>query len=245
MVSPERFARGMTFDQYVAYTATPENLDRARRPPAAPAARLERAPAPDLRRHAAVAGPAGGVDVAGGPAGGTGQGAGDLRGVVVGLPPRHPGDREGRRRRPASSCASSRATASASAPLPSPIRRSRRTPTSWRSSSTGATARPSSRSPSSCSTRATCGQLYRYIEFPAVYHKDRIVGAARAARPGETAEQTRERGEPRVHGHAGARRSSTSGASAAVAEWISMLYERARVGSLGVSRADRAGGVSP
>src|SRR6267378_6762612 len=28
MVSPERFAKGMTFDQYVAFVGTPENLKR-------------------------------------------------------------------------------------------------------------------------------------------------------------------------------------------------------------------------
>src|SRR5258705_6267011 len=28
VVTPERFASGMTFDQYVAYVATPENLKR-------------------------------------------------------------------------------------------------------------------------------------------------------------------------------------------------------------------------
>jgi len=28
VVTPERFASGMTFDQYVAYVGTPENLKR-------------------------------------------------------------------------------------------------------------------------------------------------------------------------------------------------------------------------
>jgi hypothetical protein len=37
--------------------------------------------------------------------------------------------------------------------------------------------------------------LYHYIEYPAIYHKDRVVGHLRAARPGETAEQTKQRGE--------------------------------------------------
>jgi hypothetical protein len=36
--------------------------------------------------------------------------------------------------------------------------------------------------------------LYHYTEYPAIYHKDRIVyGHIRVARPGETPEQTRER----------------------------------------------------
>jgi thiol-disulfide isomerase/thioredoxin len=36
--------------------------------------------------------------------------------------------------------------------------------------------------------------LYHYVEFPATYHKDEVVGRIRAARPGETPEQARERG---------------------------------------------------
>jgi hypothetical protein len=36
--------------------------------------------------------------------------------------------------------------------------------------------------------------LYHYVEFPAIYHKDELVGGIRAARAGETPEQTRERG---------------------------------------------------
>jgi hypothetical protein len=37
-------------------------------------------------------------------------------------------------------------------------------------------------------------ELYRYVEFPAVYHKDRLVAKLRGPRPGETAEQTKARG---------------------------------------------------
>ncbi len=36
-------------------------------------------------------------------------------------------------------------------------------------------------------------ELHRYIEFPAIYHKDQIRGRQQAAKPGETAEQARER----------------------------------------------------
>lgn len=36
--------------------------------------------------------------------------------------------------------------------------------------------------------------LYHYTEFPAIYHKDRVVGAIRAAKSGESKEQTSERG---------------------------------------------------
>ena len=37
-------------------------------------------------------------------------------------------------------------------------------------------------------------ELYRYIEYPAVYRKDRVIGHLRGARPGETEEQARARG---------------------------------------------------
>jgi thiol-disulfide isomerase/thioredoxin len=37
--------------------------------------------------------------------------------------------------------------------------------------------------------------LYHYVEYPAIYRKDRVVGHLRAARPGETPEQARERGD--------------------------------------------------
>jgi hypothetical protein len=37
-------------------------------------------------------------------------------------------------------------------------------------------------------------ELYRYIEYPAIYRKDRIRGHQQAPRPGETEAQTRERG---------------------------------------------------
>ena len=36
-------------------------------------------------------------------------------------------------------------------------------------------------------------ELHRYIEYPAIYHKDRIRGHQQAARPGESAEQAAER----------------------------------------------------
>jgi hypothetical protein len=37
-------------------------------------------------------------------------------------------------------------------------------------------------------------ELHRYIEFPAIYHKDRLVAKIRGPRPGETPEETRARG---------------------------------------------------
>ncbi len=40
----------------------------------------------------------------------------------------------------------------------------------------------------------TLEYLYHYIEYPAIYHKDRVVGRLRAARPGESKEDTQQRG---------------------------------------------------
>jgi hypothetical protein len=37
-------------------------------------------------------------------------------------------------------------------------------------------------------------ELYRYVEYPAVYHKDQVIGRLRAARSGETEEQSKTRG---------------------------------------------------
>jgi hypothetical protein len=73
--------------------------------------------------------------------------------------------------------------------------------------------------------------LYTYVEFPAAYHKDRLVAALSAPRRGESEPQARERwdrefmemlGSPFFH----------VWQCAAVDEWTSMLYERVRVGSL-------------
>jgi Thioredoxin len=37
-------------------------------------------------------------------------------------------------------------------------------------------------------------ELYRYVEYPAIYHKDRVIGQLRAPRAGETEEQSTARG---------------------------------------------------
>jgi len=37
-------------------------------------------------------------------------------------------------------------------------------------------------------------ELYRYVEYPAIYHKDRVIGHLRAPRAGETDEQANARG---------------------------------------------------
>jgi len=73
--------------------------------------------------------------------------------------------------------------------------------------------------------------LYRYVEYPAIYHKDRVTGHLRAVRPGETPEQARERGDREFM----ALQQSPFfrvWACAGVDEIISALHERLTVGSL-------------
>jgi hypothetical protein len=68
-------------------------------------------------------------------------------------------------------------------------------------------------------------ELYRYIEYPAIYHKERVIGHLRTARPGETEEQARTRGGRDV----GALLESPFfdvWAQAAIAEILSALHER-------------------
>jgi Thioredoxin len=68
-------------------------------------------------------------------------------------------------------------------------------------------------------------ELHRYIEYPAVYQKERVLGALRAARPGETEEQSKARGGRDI----GALFESPFPdvwAHAAIAEIISALHER-------------------
>lgn len=73
--------------------------------------------------------------------------------------------------------------------------------------------------------------LYTYTEFPAIYHKDRVVGAIRAPKPGEAKDAAMERGLRDFFAF-----QETAffrlWASAAVDEIVSMLHERLRVGSL-------------
>lgn len=73
--------------------------------------------------------------------------------------------------------------------------------------------------------------LYHYTEYPAIYEKDRVVGELRAAKPGETPEQTQER----VAREFPALQASPFfgvWASAAVDEMISSLHRRLVLGSV-------------
>ena len=68
-------------------------------------------------------------------------------------------------------------------------------------------------------------ELYRYIEYPAIYHKDRVLAALRKARPGESEEQTKARGGRDI----GALLESPFfdvWARAGIAEIVSALHER-------------------
>jgi hypothetical protein len=73
--------------------------------------------------------------------------------------------------------------------------------------------------------------LYRYTEFPAVYRKDRIRGSLNAARPGETPEQAKQRADKEFMEMLGSPFFDVWRA-AALDEWTAILYERLRVGSL-------------
>ncbi len=68
-------------------------------------------------------------------------------------------------------------------------------------------------------------ELYRYIEYPAIYHTERVLGHFRAARPGETAEQTQARSGSDIGGLFDSPLFDVW-AHAAIAEILSALYER-------------------
>jgi thiol-disulfide isomerase/thioredoxin len=78
--------------------------------------------------------------------------------------------------------------------------------------------------------------LYHYAELPAIYDKDRIVGRIRAARPGESAEETRRRGTADFFEFQKSPFFDVY-ACAGVDEIISSLYARLFVGPLEGSRA--------
>jgi len=75
-------------------------------------------------------------------------------------------------------------------------------------------------------------ELYRYVEYPAVYRKERVIGHLRAARAGETEEEAKARGGRDI---ATLLESPFFDvwAEAAIAEILSALHERAVTGSLG------------
>jgi hypothetical protein len=72
-------------------------------------------------------------------------------------------------------------------------------------------------------------ELHRYIEYPAIYNKDRIRGHQQASRSGESAEQTKDRGM-REFVALQASPFFDVWASAAIAEILSALHEKLVVG---------------
>ena len=73
-------------------------------------------------------------------------------------------------------------------------------------------------------------ELYRYFEYPDIYHKDRIRGHQQAARSGETEEQAKER-SAREFAALQASPFFDLWASAAVDQILSALHERMVVGA--------------
>jgi hypothetical protein len=230
MVTAERFAQGMTFDQYVAYVATPENLEREAsmdRPrqdwskflkSAFETARLTEAQEQGFRWLASQPGGPAKVLVI------SEEWSSDCRrdvpmvarvAAVAGLELRiftRDGQRYGK------------------APAPDPAESpnadlmmqflNRKKGQTWQSI------------PVVAFFTRDMQPLYHYVELPAIYHKDRIVwDTIRAPKPGESPEQTRARAD-REFGELQQSPFFRVWASAAVDEMLSMLYTRLRVGSL-------------
>jgi hypothetical protein len=74
-------------------------------------------------------------------------------------------------------------------------------------------------------------ELYRSIEVPLVFRKDRLRAVQTAPRPGETAEQATQRAAREFAEMLGSPFFQVW-RDAAMAEWLSLLHERLRVGSL-------------
>jgi Thioredoxin len=74
-------------------------------------------------------------------------------------------------------------------------------------------------------------ELYRYTEFPAVYRKDRLRGSLNAAKAGETPEQAKQRADKEFMEMLGSPFFEVWRA-ATLSEWTAMLFERLRVGAL-------------
>jgi len=72
---------------------------------------------------------------------------------------------------------------------------------------------------------ADFAELYRYIEYPAIYRKDRVLGHLRAARAGETPEQAKARAGAAI-GELLESPFYDVWAQAAIAEILSALHER-------------------
>ena len=229
MVSPDRFAQGLTFDQYVAYVGTPENLaregafNRPRRDYGAFLRTAYEAAQLTEAQHGALAWLAA-------------QPGGPAKVLVISE------EWSSDCRRDVPTIARMAATAGwelriftrdgrrmSTAPAPDP----REQPNAdlvaqFLRRRDGQTFQSI---PVAAFYTKDFQPLYTYTEFPAIYHKDRVVGAIRAPRPGEAQDEARERGLRDFFAF-----QETPffrlWASAAADEIISMLHERLRVGSL-------------
>ena len=72
-------------------------------------------------------------------------------------------------------------------------------------------------------------ELHRYIEYPAIYHKDRIRGHQQAARPGEAEAQAKDR-SAREFAELQASPFFHLWGCAGIDEILSALYEKIAVG---------------
>jgi hypothetical protein len=73
-------------------------------------------------------------------------------------------------------------------------------------------------------------ELHRYIEFPAIYHKARLIGHLRSARDGETQDEAKQRGGRQI-GELLESPLFDVWARAGISEILSALHERAVVGT--------------
>jgi hypothetical protein len=194
VVTPERFASGLTFDQYVAYVATPENLQRegSGRPRIDWSAHLRAAYAATRLHDAQVAalqwlsaqpgGPARVLVIAE-------EWSSDCRRDLPMLARlaeaggmelrifRRDGQRFSRSHRPSLAEAPD-----SNADIMAEFLNTKDGQT-WQSI------------PVAVFYTKGLEYLYHYVEYPAIYHKDRVVARIRAARPGESAEDAQQRGD--------------------------------------------------
>ena len=101
----------------------------------------------------------------------------------------------------------------------------------WRAPSLGRRPRsgPGSRAriaPAGANVDRDFTELYRYVEYPAIYHKERLLFHLRRARPGETPEQTAARSTRDISALLDSPFFDVW-AQAAIGEILSALHERA------------------
>jgi thiol-disulfide isomerase/thioredoxin len=194
VVTPERFASGMTFEQYVAYVGTPENLKRegSGRPRSDWSAHLRAAHAATRLHDAQVAAAKWLSAQPGGPAKVlviAEEWSSDCRRDLPMLARlaeaggmelrifRRDGQRFSRSQRP-----SLAEEPDSNADIMAEFLNEKNGQT-WQSI------------PVAVFYTTNLEYLYHYVEYPAIYHKDRLVGQIRAPRAGESKDDTQKRGD--------------------------------------------------